>query len=325
LKGFRLRQGTQRARALGRVAHNKVRRMIQLTGTPAPNGLQDLWGQAWMLDQGQRLGRTYDAFRQRWFQQSYDGFSMTPLPTASEQIEDRLRDICLSLDPADWFDLQAPIVNDIMVELPVKARAAYRELEREMFTELENGGGAIEAVSAAALTQKCLQLANGAAYIADTQPRRWAEVHDQKLQALESVLEEAGGTPVLCAYAFVSDRERILKAFPKAVDLSKPEGFATFLAGKSPLGIAHPKSMGHGIDGLQDVTNILCFFGHDWNLEEYQQMIERVGPVRQMQSGHDRPVFIHRIVAAQTVDELVNARRESKREVQDILLEAMKR
>jgi SNF2 family DNA or RNA helicase len=330
LKGFRLKQGAARARALGRVAHTKVKRFIQLTGTPSPNGLQDLWGQMWFLDAGQRLGRTHESFKQRWFQKKYDGYGLQPLPFAQEQIHDRLRDLVVSIDAKDYFDLSEPIVNNIYIDLPVKARVKYREMERQMFTEVE--GRDVEAFNAAARTQKCLQLASGAVYVnpeadTDQHPRakEWREVHDLKLDALESVVEEAGGMPILVSYEFKSDLARILKAFPKARYLDDdPKTEADWNAGKIPMLVAHPKSAGHGLN-LQDGSNIIVFFSHNWDLELYQQIIERIGPVRQAQSGHDRPVFIHHIIARDTVDELVMARRESKREVQDILLDAMKR
>ena len=324
LKSFRLRQGGQRAQALGRVAHKHATRFIELTGTPSPNGLQDLWGQAWFLDQGVRLGRTFDAFRQRWFQAvpGGDGYQqIRPLPFAREQIQDRMRDLCLSLDPRDYFDISEPIVNVIRVELPKKARALYRDMEREMFMQI--GEHEIEAFSAASRTIKCLQIANGAAYTDEA--GTWAEVHDVKLQALESVIEEAAGMPVLVAYHFKSDLARLQRAFPKGRHLDKdPQTIRDWNAGKIPVLFAHPASAGHGLN-LQDGGNILAFFGHWWDLEQYQQIIERIGPTRQAQAGHDRPVFIHHIVAADTVDEIVMARRESKREVQDLLLEAMKR
>ena len=322
LKGFRLRQGTQRAQALARVAHARASRFIELTGTPSPNGLQDLWGQAWFLDAGVRLGRSYQSFSDRWFRVTRDGYGLEPLPTAQEQIQDKLRDICLSLDARDWFDIAEPIVNVIRVELPAKARSLYRDMEREMFLAID--GSQVEAFNAASKTIKCLQLANGAIYT-DEAGSKWSEVHDAKIQALESVIEEAAGMPVLVAYHFKSDLARLLRAFPQARHLdSDPRTVRDWNAGRIPVLLAHPASAGHGLN-LQDGGNILAFFGHWWNLEEYQQIIERIGPTRQAQAGHDRPVFIHHIVAAGTVDELVMARRESKRAVQDILLEAMKR
>lgn len=328
LKSFRLRQGGVRAHALARVAHCKVDRFIELTGTPSPNGLQDLWGQAWFLDKGVRLGRSFEAFKARWFQSIQVGSDrhavrLEPLPFAQEQIEDRMRDLCLSLDARDYFDISDPIVNVIRVELPAKARRLYKEMEREMFLQL-SCGTEVEAFNAASKTIKCLQLANGAIYTDDT-CSAFVEIHDAKLQALEDVIEEAAGMPVLVAYHFKSDLARLRRAFPKGRTLDKdPQTIRDWNAGKIPVLFAHPASAGHGLN-LQDGGNILAFFGHWWDLEQFQQIIERIGPTRQAQAGHNRPVFIHHIVAADTVDELVITRRESKREVQDLLLDAMKR
>ncbi|CAH0445690.1 hypothetical protein LMG10661_01874 [Ralstonia syzygii subsp. syzygii] len=328
LKSFRLQQGGKRAHALGRVAHAKVSRFIELTGTPSPNGLQDLWGQAWFLDKGERLGRSFGGFKSRWFQSIQVGNDrhatrLEPLPFAQQQIEDRLRDLCLSLDARDYFDISEPIVNVVRVELPIKARRLYRDMEREMFLALECGTE-VEAFNAASKTIKCLQLANGAIYTDDT-ATVWADVHDVKLQALESIVAEAAGMPVLVAYHFKSDLARLQRAFPhgRALD-QNPQTIRDWNAGKIPLLFAHPASAGHGLN-LQDGGSILAFFGHWWDLEQYQQIIERIGPTRQAQAGHNRPVFVYHIVAIDTMDELVMARRESKREVQDLLLEAMKR
>jgi len=321
LKGFRLRQGGKRAQALASVAHTKVKRFINLTGTPSPNGLEDLWGQTWFLDGGERLGRTFTAFRERWFQKSFDGYGSIALPSAQGEMQDRLRDICLTIDAKDYFDLDEPIVNNIYIDLPIRARELYQDMEKQMFMELE--GHEVEAFNAAARTGKCLQIANGAAYIDDKQ--NWKEVHDAKLQALEEIIEEAAGAPVLVAYHFKSDLARILHTFPQARSLdANPSTIKEWNEGRIPVLLAHPASAGHGLN-LQDGGNILVFFGHNWNLEERLQVIERIGPVRQKQAGHDRPVFIHNIIARDTVDEMVIERVETKREVQDILLAAMKR
>ena len=320
LKSFRLRQGSSRARALGKVAFLSPR-FIGLTATPSSNGLQDLWGQIYFLDKGQRLGKSFEAFKQRWFQLGYDGFSIKPLPGAQEEIQNRIKDICLYIDAKDYFDIKEPIVNKIYVKLPPKAMKLYKEMERHMFVEIEREG--IEAFNAASKTGKCLQLANGAIYYDDKQ--NWKEVHDAKLEALEDIMEECNGNPLIVAYNFISDKERILQRFKQAVDLSTDKGMRQFRDGSKTLGVAHPASLGHGVDGLQDVTNIMVFFGHDWNLELFDQLVGRIGPVRQMQSGHDRPVFLHHIIAQGTMDEMVMERRESKRSVQDILLAAMKK
>lgn len=333
LKGFRLRQGTVRAQALAEIAHTETKRWINLTGTPSPNGLKDLWGQTWFLDAGVRLGRTYDAFESRWFayKKIKDALTNKPgiepviMPHAQEQIQERLADICLTIDPADWFDLQKPIVNTILVDMPASARSKYRDMEREMFIELGNGIE-VEAFAAAGKSLKCLQLASGAVYL---DPERygegkWIEVHFEKLEALESIINEAAGAPVLVAYHFKSDLARLQRAFPKGRVLdADPDTIRHWNAGEIPLLFAHPASAGHGLN-LQDGGNIIVFFSQWWDLEQHDQIIERIGPVRQLQAGHNRPVFIHYIVARDTVDELVMARRETKREVQDLLLDYMK-
>jgi SNF2 family DNA or RNA helicase len=312
--------GGKRARQLARIAHAQVARWWNLTGTPTPNGLIDLWGQMWFVDQGQRLGRTFEGYKKRWFQQGFGEHSQPiPLPFAQEQIQDRLRDVCLTVD----FDAKTEplIVNTIYVDLPSKARALYRDMEKEMFMQIEQHE--VEAFNAASRTMKCLQLANGAAYV--DKDGHWKEVHNAKIDALESVIEEAAGMPVLVAYHFKSDLERLKRAFPKGRELdAKPQTIHDWNAGRIPILFAHPASAGHGLN-LQDGGNILAVFGHWWDLEQYQQIVERIGPVRQAQSGHKRPVYIHHIVARDTVDELVMARRETKRAVQDLLLEAMRK
>ena len=317
LKSFRLRQGSKRAGALGKVAHSRVRRFIGLTGTPNPNGLQDLWGQVWFVDKGERLGRTYSAFSDRWFEKGYDGFSLKPRPTAQAEIEARLRDICLTVDA---LPVDEPLFNEIRVDLPAKARRMYDDMERHMFAELE--GAEIEAVSAAAKTMKCLQLANGAAYTDDT--GTWEGVHDAKLEALDSVIEEANGAPVLVAYHFKSDLARLQKRYPQGRTLdAKSDVIRDWNAGRVPLLFAHPASAGHGLN-LAQGGNILAFFSLNWALEEHLQIIERIGPLRQKQAGFERPVHVHYIMAKSTIDDLILARLRSKKSVQEIMIEAMK-
>lgn len=327
LKSFRLKQGGKRAQALAKVAHLRIERFIELTGTPVPNGLLDLWGQVWMLDAGLRLGRSFTAFKDRWFSASRDGFGSVPHAHSQGEIQELLKDICLTLEPKDWFDLKDPIVTNVSVDLPTKARLLYRGMEKEMFLELE--GHQVEAFTAATKTQKLLQIASGAVYLDQEEgakgPRKWKVVHDEKIDALRSIVEEANGAPVLVAYHFISDLARLKAAFPKgkALDAS-PKTIDAWNAGAIPIMFAHPQSAGHGLN-LQDGGNILVFFSHNWNLEDRLQIIERIGPVRQKQAGHDRPVFIYNIIARGTVDELVLERVQTKREVQDILLDAMNR
>ena len=326
LKGFRLRQGGVRAQAIGQVAHKSVKRWINLTGTPASNGLEDLWGQTWFLDAGQRLGRTFSAFRDRWFRPVKAGqfHQWRPTEHAADEIKERLSDICLTLDPKDWFDLRDPIVNVIEVELPASARVKYRELERELFTMFDTQE--VEVFNAAAKSLKCLQLASGAVYLDPDKygPDKFVEVHSEKLDALEELADETGGDPLLVAYQFRSDLWRLLKRFPDALDLSRKDHLEAAKSGKGKIWLGHPAGMGHGVDGLQEHCNTLVFFTQDWNLEHHDQILERVGPMRQLQAGKDRPVFIHYIVARDTIDEVVMARRDSKRDVQDLLLDYMK-
>jgi len=318
LKSFRLRQGGSRARALGQVAHTHVSRFIGLTGTPAPNGVKDLWGQIWFLDEGQRLGRTFSAFEQRWFRKGYDGYSLVPYDHTQAEVEERLKDICLTVT---GLDVDEPIMNPLYVDMPPSARKVYDAMEVEMFAVLNEEG--VEAANAAVRTQKCLQLANGALYIDDD--GNWEAAHDAKLDALESIIEEANGAPVLVAYNFKHDLERLRARFRQGRVLdADPDTIKQWNAGRISVLFAHPASAGHGLN-LADGGNILAFFGVNWSLEEHMQIIERIGPMRQKQAGHDRPVFIYPILARNTVDDLVMERLSSKRSVQDVLLEAMKR
>lgn len=327
LKGFRVSQGSVRARALGKVAHTKVKRFIELTGTPSPNGIKDLWGQCWFLDRGDRLGTSFTAFTNRWFQSVSVGvdrnaIQLVPFEHSQKEIQDRLKDICISIEAKDYFDIKEPITTTLEVELKGKARKLYDDMEKEMFIELSNSVE-VEAFNAASKTIKCLQIASGAIYTDES--GAYQAVHDLKIQALESVIEEAAGMPVLVSYHFKSDLDRLLKAFPQGRHLNKdPQIIRDWNTGKIPVLFAHPASAGHGLN-LQDGGNILVFFSHWWDLEQYQQIVERIGPTRQAQAGHDRPVFIYHIVAKDTMDEVVMERRESKREVQDLLMESMKK
>ena len=321
LKGFRLRQGTARAKALAKVAHAHCTRFIELTGTPSPNGLIDLWGQAWFIDAGVRLGRTFSSFTDRWFAPDHSGYGLRPLPFSQEQIQERLADCCITITAADYMDLPPLIENTILVDLPIAARRIYADMEKEMFAQI--GGHEVEAFSAAARTNKCLQLANGAAYVDDA--GTWEDVHEAKLDALEDIVEEAAGAPVLVSYQFRSDLARILKRFgQRARHLDQdPQTIRDWNMGKIPLLVAHPASAGHGLN-LQEGGNILAYFSSGWNLEEDLQILERVGPTRQAQAGLNREVYVHRIVARGTVDELVAVRRQGKASVQQILLDYMK-
>ncbi len=322
--------GGVRTAALARIAHTRIKRFGELTGMPAPNGLRDLWGQMWYLDRGKRLGDNFTAFDRRWFQTSFDGYGSTPLPGAQEEIGKLVADICLTLDSADWFDLEKPIVRNVYVDLPPKAMTIYKKMEREMFAEIEER--TVEAFNAAVKSMKCLQIANGAAYVDpevsdDSHPRskEWRLVHDEKLEALASIVAEANGAPILVAYHFRSDLERLRRAFPDGRELDDdPVTVKDWNAGKIPLLFTHPASAGHGLN-LQDGGNIIVYFAHWWNAEERAQVLERIGPVRQFQSGYRRNVFVYNIVARGTVDEIVIESFEGKVRVDQALRNAAKR
>lgn len=316
LKGYRIKQGGQRVHAVGEIAHRLIDRWINLSGTPAPNGLGDLWGQAWFLDRGERLGRSFKAFEDRWFKRNYSGYGLRPVGCADEEIKSRMRDLSLTLDPKDYFDLKEPIVKEVTVELPAAARKAYDELEAEFFTQV--GGHDIEVFNSAALSQKCLQAASGAVYV-KRGSQEYATLHDEKLDALESIVEEAGGMPVLVSHWFDSARDRILKRFKGSVNLSTVDGMKAFKKGHARIGLGHPGSIGHGYDGLQHVTNIMANFDHTWDSELSRQIYERIGAVRQAQAGYERPVWVYNIVAARTLDSVVIARNQGKVTVEDSL------
>ncbi len=319
LKSFRLGGAKgRRARAIAAVAHKHCDRWVNLTGTPTPQGVVDLWGQTWFLDAGERLGRTFTAFEQRWFRMKRSGHGIEPLAHAAEEIAEKVRDLHLTIAPADTAQ---PIVRPVEIELPARARQMYQDMERQLFAMV--GTVEVEAPSFGVAMGKCLQIASGAVYT-DTEGA-WAEVHDAKIAALESIIEEASGMPVLVSYEFRHSLARLLKAFPRGRQLdANPETIRAWNRGDLPVLFAHPASAGHGLN-LQDGGNILAFFDHSWNLEYYQQIVERVGPMRQKQAGHDRPVYLYPIVARDTFDEDVIYRQRTKAEVQQVVLDAMKR
>lgn len=318
LKSFRLRQGGKQARELGRVAFTGVKRFIGLTGTPSPNSLLDLWGQIWFLDKGDRLEKTFTRFTERYFNLGYNGFTLEIKEGAAHQIQTAISDVCLSIDPSRYFPTELPIISTIEVELPAKARIKYDEMVKEMYTEINDVG--IEAFNAASKTIKCLQLSSGAIYTEDS----FEVVHDEKLKALEEIIEETA-SPILVSYQFKSDLIRLKKYFPKGLELNKdPQVIKDWNDGKIPLLFAHPASAGHGLS-LQHGGNVLVYFSHGWNLEHHQQILERIGPARQKQSGYDRPVYVYSIIGKNTIEADVIERLQGKATQQEILLRFLDR
>ena len=333
LKGYRSKQGSKRAKALAKIAHKPVKRWVNLTGTPAPNGLKDLWGQNWFVDGGVRLGNSYKSFTDRWFISkpvAQGSYTMThaPLKNSEKEIHEKLADVSLTVDAAEYFGCDKPIYMPVLVDLPRKARRIYDEFESELFAELESG--VIEAANAAAKTIKCLQIASGAVYIPDEDgdaTSEWEKIHDAKLDALESIVDELQGAPLLVAYQYKHDLARLKKKFPQGVAMGKGKAGNAHMEqwnrGEIPILFAHPASAGHGLN-LQDGGHHLAFFSDTWNFEHFAQIVERIGPVRQHQAGHPRPVFVYIIQARNTLDELVAVRRDGKRDIQDDLMDYMK-
>ena len=319
LKNYRVRKGGERSTALAKILR-KTHRWVNLTGTPSPNGLKDLWGQNFFIDEGERLGRTYTDFKDRWFTYNPYSRALTPKEHAEKQIYDRLRDVTLSVDLRDYCDIKDPFVKPVYVDLPRAVMEKYKELEIELEVQL-NKDEKLTALTAAALSTKCLQFAAGAAYHS---PDKWAHIHDEKILALESIVAETAGAPLLVAYWWRHDAERILKAFPKARVLKTKKDEDDWNKGRIEMLLVHPQSAGHGLN-LQHGGHHLIFLSMWWNLEYNQQVMERIGPVRQMQSGYDRMVYHYYIIARNTVDEQVMERNTEKAEVQTLLLNAMKR
>ena len=306
----------QRFKALRKYI-TRSRRVIGLTGTPAPNGLIDLWSQIYLLDGGERLGRTVTGYRERFFlpdkRNQTTIFSYKPKEGADKAIWDRLSDICVSMRAEDWLTLPERIDNVVTVRMTDKQRAAYEKFEREQYIQFIEGE--VTAVSAAALTNKLLQYSNGAMYKADGD---YIETCEGKLDALEDIIEAANGKPVLCFYSYKHDLERIQKRFPNAVKLDNAEDIENWNNGRIELLLAHPAGAGHGLN-LQAGGNIIVWFGLTWSLELYQQANARL-----YRQGQENAVVIHHLLTEQTVDERVYQSLQGKGEVQDELLDALK-
>lgn len=333
--------GSSRAAAIARLAHSKIRNWLNFTGTPCSNGLIDLWGQQWFIDAGKALGRTFSSFEARWFrtvQVGQDAFArrLEPYPHADPEIKALLRPTTITIEAKDFMDLPPLVKNTVPVALSKPAQKAYREMEKAFFVEWK--GKEHEAVSAGSKSMKCRQIASGALYVDESLydadengvvkrgKTTYDTIHDAKIEALLDIVEEAAGAPVLVGYYFKSSLDRILKAVPKAEYFDdNPRTLERFIRGEIQVLCAHPKSAGHGIDGMQESCNTAVFFDLDWNLEEHEQLIERIGPTRQAQSGHQRAVFIHYLLAEGTLDGEMVERLETKASVQDSVKLAMKR
>lgn len=310
----------KRFRALKKV-RPYFKRIVGLTGTPAPNSLIDLWPQIYLLDGGQRLGKTITGYRERFFspgrRNGYVVYNWELKQGAEESIQNKISDICISMSAKDYLDMPDRIDNRIDITLPKKALDTYKQLEKDLVIEL--GEDDITAANAAVLTNKLLQLANGAIY---TETKEVIKVHDEKLNRLEEIIDTSNGKPVLVFYNFKHDYERISKLLEKLKikyqTLNTSEDIKSWNNGEIEVALLHPASAGHGLN-LQYGGNIIVWFGLTWSLELYQQANARL-----YRQGQKETVIIHHLIAKETVDEDVMNALANKEVNQNMLLESVK-
>lgn len=313
----------KRFKALASIS-SRITRLVELTGTPSPNGLDDLWSQVFLLDGGERLGKRYTQFRERYFdpgRRGADGmvYDYKAKPGSEQSILERISDICISMKAEDYLQLPDIIYHTVPVVLDPKALKAYREMERKMVLELPEDEEEISVTSAAALSNKLLQLANGALYDDDHQVH---EIHDCKLEAFTELIESLQGKPALVFYNFQHDKTRILKALEKTKlqirELKKPQDEDDWNAGKIDILLAHPASAAYGLN-LQQGGNHVIWFGLTWNYELYTQANKRLH-----RQGQTEKVIIHHLVSTGTRDEDVMQALEKKDDVQNWVMESLK-
>lgn len=293
-----------------------AKRIVGLTGTPSSNGLMDLWTEFRVLDNGERLGRYITRYRNSYFvpdKRSADRiFSYKPAEGAEEMIYDRISDITISMRSSDYLKLPECVINEVPVCMSGEERKAYDTFRAEMTANIR--GKDIDAANAAVLSNKLLQLANGAVYDED---KNVVVIHDRKLDALETLIEEANGKPVLVAYWFQHDADRIRQRFDVR-EIKSSQDIEDWNAGKIPVALIHPASAGHGLN-LQQGGSTMIMFSMFWSLELYQQTLKRIH-----RQGQKHTVVIHHIIAKETIDEDVMKALQRKERSQNALIEAVK-
>ncbi len=296
-----------------------------LTGTPASNGYKDLHGQFLVVDKGERLGVSKTAFRTRFYRK-IGPYKEIAYDDTEDTIKKLIGDITLEMSAEDYNPLPDLIVNNVEIEMPLGLRARYDLMEKEFFLRLDSGAE-VEVFNQASLTNKCLQFSNGAMYPVAGMPM-WEPIHDLKLEALEEIIDEANGSPVLCSYAYRSDAERIMTKFKhlRPINLTECKSEASLVNAMHRwktddclLMIGHPASMGHGIDGLQSNGHIVVWYGLNWSLDLYEQMNARV-----RRQGQGVPVICHRIMMQDTLDQAQGIALDAKAESQSSLRNAIK-
>lgn len=316
LSSFKSAQ-SKRWKALRRV-RGRIRRFIGLTGTPRPNGLEDLWPEMYLLDLGARLGKTLGGFREKYLipdkMNGHVVYSYRPKEGAEAEVYDKISDVCMSIKKEDVLSLPGQIFSDIIVRPPADLLKQYKQFERDKVLECLDADGEVVAGSAAALTNKLLQFANGAIYDLEGNVH---ELHNLKLEALEELVEQAGGDPVLILYAYKHDEARISSRV-KCRKLDTAQDIKDWNAGKIPVAIAHPASIGHGLN-LQYGGHILIWFGLTWSLELYQQANERLN-----RPGQTEMCRVFHIVLKGTHDERVLKALAQKEKGQTAAIEALR-
>lgn len=313
----------KRFKALASVGDH-IERLVELTGTPSPNGLDDLWAQIFLLDGGERLGKRYTWFRERYFQPDKRGadgmvYSYEAKPGSEEGILEKISDICISMKAEDYLQLPDITYHEIPVEMDPKARKAYTDLEREMVLQLPEDEDDISVTSVAALSNKLLQLANGAIYDED---RNVHEIHNCKIEAFMELIESLQGKPALVFYNYQHDRTRILKALEKTGlrirELKTPQDEDDWNARKIDILLTHPASSAYGLN-LQQGGNHVIWFGLTWNYELYTQANKRLH-----RQGQTDKVIIHHLICTGTRDEDVMQALQRKDDVQNWVMESLK-
>ena len=320
LSSFKNHQ-TKRFSALMKV-RPKVKRIVGLTGTPSSNGLMDLWAEFRLLDMGERLGRFIGQYRTSYFRPDKQNgqvvFSYKPLPGAEKQIYSRISDITISMKSTDHLKMPELISAKYKAELSEKEREKYEKLKSELVLNLDDGE--VTAANAASLSNKLCQMANGAIYDDEGEVIR---IHDQKLDALEDIIEAANGRPVLVAYWFRHDLERITERLHKlkipCSRLDTDGSIRKWNAGEIPVALIHPASAGHGLN-LQDGGNMLVWFGLTWSLELYQQTVARLW----RQGQESETVVVQHIITKGTIDERIMKALSEKDTTQAALIDAVK-
>jgi SNF2 family DNA or RNA helicase len=315
---------TQRVKSVKKVLrHFKWR--TGLTGTPASNGYKDLHGQYLVLDEGKRLGTSKTAFKTRFYRKE-GPYKEIAYEDTETTIKNLIGDMTLEMSAADYNPLPDLIINDVMVELDPVTRASYEKMEKEFFIKLDSGAEK-EMFNQASLMNACLQYSNGAIYPVAGMPL-WEPIHDLKLDALEDIVEECAGQPILLAYQYRSDAARIMERFKELDPINLTEcksehalntAMYRWKNNQCRLMIGHPASMGHGVDGLQKNGNTLVWFGLNWSLDLYEQMNARI-----RRQGQGKPVICHRIMTKDTLDQAQAEALDAKAADQNALRVAVK-